>query len=912
MIVIAAMLVALWGAREAAAQTVASLNIISGDGQVLAQGPGSTLQLFQPMIVQALDSHGNAVAKATITWTLTRTDVSNAYLDPLTTTTDSNGMSSNVLNERETNPYGTAIRNSLASSIVASANGGSPSATFSETYALIDQTSGASEVKSDGPIMNGQGLSSATLSGNSGSTLPNIQILVESGTSNTPVQGVSIELLLAPGQTTPTISCDPNSPSPTGNPGTVLSSSTETSTNPPINATCTPRLGGSGTGQFYVMIGGVSTPSLTADGGTVNTNGTAVTWVSGTDFSSLDDNQEIRINGVEYVIATVKSQTALVLASSAGIQNGVLWLNFQPLFLERFGPYNFTSLAGLPTAIKLIQGNNQALAQNTSLGTLIAEVVDSRGNAVSGANVTWTIKPDSAKGWVVLANTTNFLTTDNNGQVSTLANFSGQAAGNINITVALVANSAINATFTETALVTIRTLQTISGDQQTAVAGTVFAKPLIVQVNGNSGPITNYPVQFSISGAPGTILSQSTAVTDSNGLAQVTVTAGNTTGTVTVSASVVGLSQAQTFTLTVRPTGPTPTGIAKVSGDLQNAVINTNFPAPLTVQVNSTSGPVGNTLVQFSATPGLNLSSNSGTTNSAGQTQVTATAGSVTGPATVTASLPGTSFFVTFNLTVNPPGPTLTAASFANGASGQASFLSPCGIATITAAGLAPNGAASLFPAPVFGPLPTSANGITVLFNNFATPIYSATMVNGQPQLMVQVPCEVTPAATVPVTVNVGAGSATVNVPVGAAAPGIFTIPYSDGVVRAVVLRADGSFVTLNPPNPARRNEIVRVYVTGLGPTTPPVGTGQVDNPGADLIGADALATGKVIVGISGSGGVTVTSARLAANMIGVFEVAFIVPNDAPQGNDIGISVGVVPAGSSSPINSLATKIPIL
>jgi hypothetical protein len=71
------------------------------------------------------------------------------------------------------------------------------------------------------------------------------------------------------------------------------------------------------------------------------------------------------------------------------------------------------------------------------------------------------------------------------------------------------------------------------------------------------------------------------------------------------------------------------------------------------------------------------------------------------------------------------------------------------------------------------------------------------------------------------------------------------------------------------------------------------------------------LATGHAIVGISGSSGATVTSARIGANMIGVFEVAFIVPNDAPQGNDIGISVGIVPVGSSNAINSLATKIPI-
>ena len=906
MIVIAAMLVALSGARVAIAQTVASLKIISGDGQVAClcnENDVTALQFFQPITVQALDAHGNGVPNATITWTLIRIDVSNATLGSPTTTTDSNGMSSNSLNEIENVNQGAGTRLSLQSSIVAAANGG-PTATFTETYALLDLV-GASEVKSGGPLMNGQPLGQVTLSGNSGTTLPNIQIFVGVGTGNSTVQGVSIELVPPPGQTNPTITCAPFSPSPTGNPGTILTGPL-TNTNPLINASCTPVLGGSGTGQFYVTVGGVSTPTSTAGGGTVNTNGTAVTLVGGTDFSALADSQEIRINGVEYFISTVTNPTALVLGSSAGVQNGVSWLPFQPLFLQVFGPYTFTSAPGVPTAIKLVQGNNQTVAPAQSLGTLIAQVVDARGNAVQGLNVIWTVSPVSAAGTVVLTNTANFVTTDNNGQVSTLANFSGSAVGNISITVALAGNSAINATFTETAVVPIKSLQKISGDGQSAVVGTAFAAPLIVQVNGNASPITNYPVQFSVTG-PG-ILSQNTALSNNIGLAQVTVTAGNATGTVTVTVSVGGLSQ--TFTLTAKAVGPTPTGIVKVSGDGQSVVINTLFPAPLIVQVNSTAGPVGNTPVQFSSTGPITLASNSGLTNSAGQTQVSVTSGYVPGAATVTASIPG--YSVIFSLTVNPQGPTITAASFANAASGQSGFLSPCGLATITATGLAPNGAASLFPAPIFGPAPLLANGISVDFNNYFAPIFSATMVNGQPQLMVQVPCEVTPAASVPVTVNVGGSSTTVNVQVLAAAPGIFTIPYPDGVARAVALRADGSFVTLNAGhNPARLGEIVRVYVTGLGPTFPVVGTNQVDNPGADLTNNDAKATGVVTVTISGSSGVTVISARLAANLIGVFEVAFIVPADAPQGDNTVISVGVVPAGSTTAINSATTTIPI-
>jgi hypothetical protein len=54
-----------------------------------------------------------------------------------------------------------------------------------------------------------------------------------------------------------------------------------------------------------------------------------------------------------------------------------------------------------------------------------------------------------------------------------------------------------------------------------------------------------------------------------------------------------------------------------------------------------------------------------------------------------------------------------------------------------------------------------------------------------------------------------------------------------------------------------------------------------------------------------------VTSVRIGANMIGVFEVAFIVPQSAPQGNNIAVSVAVVPAGSANPIYSAASTMPV-
>jgi hypothetical protein len=61
--------------------------------------------------------------------------------------------------------------------------------------------------------------------------------------------------------------------------------------------------------------------------GTVNTVGTAVTKVSGTDFdTSWPAGKSIEINGVLYQISSVTSASSLTLMATAGNQNGVTYL----------------------------------------------------------------------------------------------------------------------------------------------------------------------------------------------------------------------------------------------------------------------------------------------------------------------------------------------------------------------------------------------------------------------------------------------------------------------------------------------------------------------------------------------------------------------------------------------------------
>src|SRR5581483_3179919 len=209
-------------------------------------------------------------------------------------------------------------------------------------------------------------------------------------------------------------------------------------------------------------------------------------------------------------------------------------------------------------------------------------------------------------------------------------------------------------------------------------------------------------------------------------------------------------------------------------------------------------------------------------------------------------------------------------------------------LATIIGSGLAPDIQGVVMPL-FFGPLPLLLANTTIQVGPSYAPIHHVSHIGEQESVSFQVPCDAA-LGTVPVTVRVGIDSTTVNVPITAVSPGIFLTTMSDSKQRAVLVRPDGSFVSLQ--NPARRGEVIRMYATGLGQTTPPVGTNQVGIPGTDQ-----PITASIVVGVN-NGGVRVVSARYASNMIGVYEVAFEVPSDAPPGNDLPFAIAVVQGGN--------------
>jgi uncharacterized protein (TIGR03437 family) len=322
----------------------------------------------------------------------------------------------------------------------------------------------------------------------------------------------------------------------------------------------------------------------------------------------------------------------------------------------------------------------------------------------------------------------------------------------------------------------------------------------------------------------------------------------------------------------------------------------------LVVQIVASSGSASNVTVQFQATGSVTLSSTSASTDASGRAQVTATAGTVTGPASVTASIASATGVgnQTFSLTVLPPAPVITAANFVNGADQQPNSLSPCSLGSIVAGGGA-LGIANASPTFPGQPVSTAAR---LTINNVGAPVLQITNnAIGQQVILFQVPCEVAPASSVPATLNLGGGTTNINLAIQAASPGIFLTLGSDGLTRAVVVRPDGSFASLT--NPARRGENVSIFATGLGPTAPAVGTASVPPSSTP-----ATVQGTLVVGMAG-GGVPLVSAKLAEDLPGVYFVTFTIPGDIQTGNNVSLSIAVIPQGSATPIYSAGSRIPV-
>ncbi len=421
-------------------------------------------------------------------------------------------------------------------------------------------------------------------------------------------------------------------------------------------------------------------------------------------------------------------------------------------------------------------------------------------------------------------------------------------------------------------------LNILQGNNQTGNAGQQLPLALVAQVTDAFGNILpGQQVTFEVANPGSVILKNVFTTSDQNGKVSALATLGGTPGAQQVRVKIGSITS--TFTVTVNVTFG---AITAVSGGGQVAVVNQPFAQPLVARVTDNNGaPVPNATVSFAVNGGnATLSAASATTDASGNASVTANGGATAGVSTVNATVGN--FTATFSVTTRLPGPSLTLGGFKN-AAGLAPGISPGTIVSIQGPGIAPT-VQGVVTSGILGQLPLSLGDVDVTFNGIQAPIYSVSKVNGLEQVNVQVPFELAPGlASVKVTVS--GGSSTIdNVPVLAVSPGIFETADTSGRKYAVATKdVDGSYVSTS--NPARRGDVIRVYLTGLGQVTPSTATNR-----AGIAGQMVLA--PIIVGVNNAG-IPLGTAEYMPGVVGIYMVTFTVPVDAPSGSSIPLSFGV-------------------
>jgi len=164
---------------------------------------------------------------------------------------------------------------------------------------------------------------------------------------------------------------------------------------------------------------------------------------------------------------------------------------------------------------------------------------------------------------------------------------------------------------------------------------------------------------------------------------------------------------------------------------------------------------------------------------------------------------------------------------------------------------------------------------VGVRFGDLPAPVLCMANSGGTESVTVQVPFGAF-GESVNVLVRSGDHESIVKgVPVLPANPGIFQLAHR-GKKAAVLLHPDGSLVS--PENGALHGETLRMFVTGIG---------AVDANGPRF---------PMIVGVNNRGA-ALQAVNCAECLSGIAELHFEVPQEAPSGEDIPLSVGVVVNG---------------
>jgi uncharacterized protein (TIGR03437 family) len=306
---------------------------------------------------------------------------------------------------------------------------------------------------------------------------------------------------------------------------------------------------------------------------------------------------------------------------------------------------------------------------------------------------------------------------------------------------------------------------------------------------------------------------------------------------------------------------PVPASLSISNGNNQTGTPGTTLPQEFMVKVLGSDGnPFAGATVTFAVASGnASLSPGTATTGADGTAATSITCGSTLGPIQVTASVSGVPS-VTFSAAVTAPAPQIPLGGVMSAglSSPPVQTISPNAIVSIFGQNFAaPGTTVRVTPADlVNGQIPTNLAGVCVVFSNQRAPVFVVT----PGQLNVQVPQGPFPSTvTIQVITNCDTPSQSVSnqltAPTHASAPEFFyaannvngrnPISAVDGLSGAQLgdpAQLGGLFTLAYP------GEVVTIYCTGLGVTTPAFAAGQLATSAARVDNITVMIDGVAVV----------------------------------------------------------------
>lgn len=212
-------------------------------------------------------------------------------------------------------------------------------------------------------------------------------------------------------------------------------------------------------------------------------------------------------------------------------------------------PVSLTALSADANVLTEVSGDQQRASVGAPLPEpLVVRVTDGFGNPIAGVTITWT-----ADAGGTLSDETTVTGPDGSASVERTL---GPGAGTQHTLASAGGLSGSPVTFTHTAMAgAAAVLELVSGDGQSALAGTALPDPLVVRAHDADGnPVADLPVTWVV-GEGGGGLAPATSATDADGRASTRWTLGPSAGRNTATAVISGVGTVG-FTATGDPGAP--------------------------------------------------------------------------------------------------------------------------------------------------------------------------------------------------------------------------------------------------------------------------------------------------------------------------------------------------------------------